>query len=255
MKYLDLTLPTPAENLACDEALLDFCEENQAPEVLRVWEPTEYFVVVGYANKVATEVKAGNCRATGVAIFRRCSGGGAIVQGPGCLNYSVILNFADNSALKTITQTNLFVMGQHRKLFQTLVGDTVKIEGHTDLAIGSLKFSGNAQRRKKNFLLFHGTFLLDFDFSQVEKFLRLPSSQPSYRQNRSHENFLVNLHLSADEIKTRLREVWNAAKRIRVEDQNESRSDARTGLNDKNFPGIPNALREKYDSQEWTLKF
>ena len=28
MKYLDLTLSTPAENLACDEALLDFCEER-----------------------------------------------------------------------------------------------------------------------------------------------------------------------------------------------------------------------------------
>ena len=28
MKYLDLSLPTPAANLACDEALLEGCEEG-----------------------------------------------------------------------------------------------------------------------------------------------------------------------------------------------------------------------------------
>jgi hypothetical protein len=62
MHLLDLTLPTPAENLACDEALLDLCEEGGAGEVLRFWEPREYFVVVGYANKVASEVNVNACR-------------------------------------------------------------------------------------------------------------------------------------------------------------------------------------------------
>ena len=37
MKQLDLTLPSPAENLACDEALLDWCEENGGEEILRFW--------------------------------------------------------------------------------------------------------------------------------------------------------------------------------------------------------------------------
>ena len=55
MKLLDLTLPTPAENLACDEALLNQAEANGG-EILRFWEPREHFVVVGYANKVGTEV-------------------------------------------------------------------------------------------------------------------------------------------------------------------------------------------------------
>src|SRR5688500_17483756 len=105
MKYLDMTLPTAAENLACDEALLDFCEETGGPEMLRVWEPTEYFVVVGYANKVELEVNSENCRAKQISILRRCSGGGAIVQGPGCLNYSLVLDFANNQLLQTIPRT------------------------------------------------------------------------------------------------------------------------------------------------------
>jgi len=48
MRYLDLTLPTPAENLALDEALLEEAERaGRATETLRVWEPREPIVVVG----------------------------------------------------------------------------------------------------------------------------------------------------------------------------------------------------------------
>jgi hypothetical protein len=35
MHHLELTLPTAAENLACDEALLDACESGAAGELLR----------------------------------------------------------------------------------------------------------------------------------------------------------------------------------------------------------------------------
>src|SRR5262245_61180745 len=86
MNLLDLTLPTPAENLACDEALLDAAEAGESDEVLRFWEPKQLFVVVGYANKVVTEVNVSACESCGVPILRRCSGGGTVLQGLGCLN-------------------------------------------------------------------------------------------------------------------------------------------------------------------------
>ena len=80
MKILDLTLPTPAENLACDEALLDESEEGRHEEFLRFWEPADYFVVVGSSNKIAQEVNVEACRADNVPILRRHSGGGAVLQ-------------------------------------------------------------------------------------------------------------------------------------------------------------------------------
>ena len=230
-------MPTSAENLAIDETLLDLCEEANAPEILRIWEPSEYFVVVGYANKIAVEVNRENCRAKGIPILRRCSGGGAVVQGSGCLNYSLVLNFAENASLQTITQANRFIMERHRDLFQSLLGNTVCVEGHTDLALGGLKFSGNAQRRKKNFLLFHGTFLLDFDLSMIEQLLRMPSKQPSYRDNRSHEKFLINLHRPAASLTTLLRQGWKASEKLET------------------IPQIPQLLLKKYQSSEWNSKF
>src|SRR5690242_14068944 len=96
MKHLDLTLPSPAENLAADEALLDQCEAGAEGEILRFWEPREAFVVLGYANRAALEVDLPACQAHQIGVFRRCSGGGTVLQGPGCLNYSVILRIPES---------------------------------------------------------------------------------------------------------------------------------------------------------------
>src|SRR3984957_3124585 len=227
MKFLDLTLPTPAENLAGDEALLDFFEERGGAGGLRFWGPRSYFVVVGYANRIQKEVNVPACEAAVVPILRRCSGGGTVLQGPGCLNYSLVMKIDENGSLGTITSANRFVMEKNRSAIeicrsqreeahlpsrkdQRLVtsSPTIEVRGCSDLTLDGLKLSGNAQRRKKHFLLFHGTFLLKFDIPLIEKYLRMPSKEPDYRQGRSHKNFLTNLNLPAGEIKKAMRAAW-----------------------------------------------
>src|SRR5580765_5715457 len=110
MRYCHLTLPTPQENLACDEALLDLCEDRGGQGILRFWEPTQYFVVVGYANAVNTEVNTAFCREHGIPILRRCTGGGTVLQGPGCLNYSLFLPIESGGPLQSISATNDFIL-------------------------------------------------------------------------------------------------------------------------------------------------
>lgn len=222
MTLLDLTLPSPAENLALEEALLDAAESGQSGEVLRFWESPTPFVVVGYANKVTAEVNVAACKAKGIPILRRCSGGGTVVQGPGCLNYAVILRITDTGPTRSISAANQFVMERIRAGIQSAIGhrpSAISIQGHTDLAIVTphaprptpLKFSGNAQRRRKNFLLFHGTLLLNFNLPLISALLNMPSLQPDYRAARSHEQFLTNLNLSSDAIKQALAAEWQAA--------------------------------------------
>ncbi len=210
MKCCDLTLASPEENLACDEVLLDVCETGGLEGVLRFWEPAQYFVVVGYANQVMREVNSDFCQRHEIPILRRCSGGGTVLQGPGCLNYSLILKIEDSPALASIAGTNNFVLQRHQSTLQVLLRAPVEKQGHTDLAIGGVKFSGNAQRRRKEYLLFHGSFLLHADISLIEKALPLPSRQPDYRINRSHLDFLMNLKVPAQVLKAALAKAWNA---------------------------------------------
>ena len=212
MKFLDLTLPKPTENLACDEALLDACEAGECDELLRFWEPLQMFVVLGYGNRTATEVNIDACQAGGIPILRRCSGGGTVLQGPGCLNYSVMLRIVESGQTHSISGTNRFVLDQNRRAFESLVKSQIDLQGQTDLSICNLKFSGNAQRRKRNFLIFHGTFLLQFDIASIGKFLLMPSQQPEYRKQRTHEDFLTNLELSPEVVKRALQTQWQATK-------------------------------------------
>ncbi len=236
MYCLDLTLSSPAENLACDEALLDACEEGSGPEVLRFWEPSEYFVVVGFSNSVASEVNIEACRHAGIEVLRRCSGGGTILQGPGCLNYTLILKIANRPEVETIPITNHYIMTKHREALSTVLGRFVEIRGITDLCLDGVKFSGNAQRRKRRALIFHGTFLLHFDLAMVEKFLTMPSREPDYRKGRPHGQFLMNLNTPASEVKKALRNVWHPTSEITV------------------APDCQRLIAEKYSRDEWNLK-
>jgi lipoate-protein ligase A len=105
MHLLDLTLPTPAENLALEESLLQWGEQT-GQECLRLWESPDYFVVLGAGSPSRTDVNVDACREAGVPILRRCSGGGTVVQGPGCLNYALVLDMERDAALKSISGTN-----------------------------------------------------------------------------------------------------------------------------------------------------
>lgn len=242
MKFLDLTFASPAENLACDEALLDFFEEHSGDGVLRFWEPTSYFVVVGYANEVAKEVNVGACEEDEIPILRRCSGGGTVLQGPGCLNYSLVAPISKDAPLRSISSANQFIMERNRAALESKLNAQnlqLQVGGHTDLVVGQLKFSGNAQRRKKDFLLFHGTFLLNFNIPLIQKYLRMPSKQPSYRRNRSHGDFLMNLNLPAAKVKEALCDTWGAARALEVVPRD----------------AIGLLARDKYVTKEWNFKY
>ena len=210
--YLDLSLDSPAANLALDEALLDHCENGAGPAggVLRCWETPAYFVVVGYGNRVAAEVDEAACCEAGVEIFRRCSGGGTVLQGPDCLNYALVLPIEEAGPLASITGANDFIMQRNRGAVAALATGPVTVAGHTDLALAGRKFSGNSQRRRRRFLLFHGTFLLNFDLALIERVLHSPSREPAYRAGRPHTDFLTNLAVRAADLRAALRHAWNA---------------------------------------------
>ena len=239
MECIDLTFPTPQQNLACDEALIDWCEQGHDQEILRFWESPEYFVVLGYSNRISSEVNLPSCQAKHIPVLRRCSGGGTVLQGPGCLNYSLVLKIGNWAPLKSITETNGFVMRCHQEALEPIIGAETEIQGCTDLALGRLKFSGNAQHRKRRFLLFHGTFLLHFDIALADLLLPLPSRQPSYRQNRFHGDFLTNLNVPASVIKDALRKTWNVTDK----------------LEHVSLERIDDLVERRYGTAEWSFRF
>jgi lipoate-protein ligase A len=230
---------SPAEQLALEEAMLETCEASDHPGFLHFWESPEYFVVLGYGKDLAREVRAEECAAARIPILRRCSGGGTVLQGPGCLNYTLVLPLEYSRELETIAGANRWIMERIRQALATTTGRDVHVRGCTDLVHAGRKFSGNAQRRKRRSLLFHGCFLIDFDLHWITRALAMPDQQPEYRAGRAHADFLANFPVDRARLIDRLRVEW-------------------PGLSTSFAPPVRDLARklacEKYSTEEWSLR-
>jgi lipoate-protein ligase A len=195
MKLLELTLPTPEENIALDEALLEEAETGvDGDETLRLWEPDRLTVVVGRSSRVPVEVRTDECRRRGIAVLRRISGGAAVVTGRGCLMYAVVLSMKRRPELRMIETAHRFVLETIAGALRPLAPSLTR-RGISDLALGPRKCSGNSLRVKRHWLLYHGTLLYDFPLEEIDRLLAMPPRQPDYRQGRLHGRFVGNLPL------------------------------------------------------------
>lgn len=239
LQWLDLSFDDPAENLACDEALLEWAErENPEQGVLRFWESTKPFVVVGHAGKVAHEVHLDFCERAGVPVLRRVTGGGSVLQGPGCWNYSLVLPMTFDPGLASIHESNHWVMTRNAQVLGNLLRKPVEIQGPSDLAIGDLKISGNAQRRKRRWILFHGTILREMDIELIERTLAMPPKEPEYRRGRTHGDFLLNTASQGSLLREALQGAWGVSGEF-------------TGVP---IDAIAALARDKYGSPAWNLR-
>jgi lipoate-protein ligase A len=210
MNLTDLSFSSPEMNLAYDEALLLAAEEGETGETLRFWQSESFFVVLGYSRRMDSDVVVDACVKDKVPVLRRYSGGGTILQGPGCLNYSLILRVEQSGPFATITGTTSTILQHHAGVLRFLSGKKIAIEGESDLTMDGRKFSGNAQRRLARYLLFHGTFLFDFDLKKIERYLSVPGRQPAYRAHRPHGEFLRNIFVAPGSLKKGLIDLWKA---------------------------------------------
>lgn len=194
MRLIDRCPPGAVENVALDAALFTAAEEQDAEESLRIWESPQPAVIVGRFGALGREIDEGACRADGVPVIRRVSGGGAVVVGRGCLNYSLVLSLVGRSELRHVSASYAAVLG---RVVDALGLADLRVAGVCDLAVGDRKIGGSAQRRGRRALLHHGTVLCEFDVATIERYLRPPVRQPAYRAHRRHTDFVMNAPIDA----------------------------------------------------------
>ncbi|MBF0330554.1 MAG: lipoate--protein ligase family protein [Candidatus Omnitrophica bacterium] len=205
MRVEDLSFLDPRQNLDYDDQLLNLADRQGAGEVLRFWESPSVFVVLGRTCQEEADVDSGACAQDGIPVLRRSSGGGTVVQGPGCLNFSLILSKVRHQDLASIPRSYEFIL---LRVLNVLKGAGVSagFRPICDLVLSSdeKKFSGNAQRRGRGYILHHGTILYNADLSLISRYLRMPSRMPEYRRTRPHADFITNVSLDVPAFKERM---------------------------------------------------
>jgi len=212
MQLVELTLLAPQGNLVFDEELLQRLEETDGDsvgelETLRFWESPTPVVVLGRGGDASAEVYEEVCALEKIPILRRSSGGGSVVLGPGCLNFSFVLSLDRRPELLGVRRSYEIILGT---VVQALSRRGIKLCGLSDLTSEGRKISGNAQKRTRRALLHQGTILYNFDIDLFARFLREPPRQPAHRKGRCHQEFVANVPMAVDEFKKGLSETWGA---------------------------------------------
>lgn len=210
MLLLNSSYQPTALNLAIEEALLDEAENGHWDrEFFRIWQPSEVFAVIGRGSKIAGEVDLEATRSASIPVFRRISGGAAIVAGPGCLLYAVMLSVKQRPQLAMVDEAHRFVMHNIASALQR-IAPGVTLDGTCDLVLNDRKFSGNSLRVRRDWLLYHGTILIDMDLNLIDRYLQHPPREPDYRKHRPHRDFVCNFGSSLEDVEKELIDQWQA---------------------------------------------
>lgn len=237
--YSETTLSTPAENLALDEGLLYQINEQDSVGCLRLWEVDQYAVVLGSSNQVAANVNLSHCKQDQIPVFRRCTGGGTVLLGPGCFIFSLFLRITANQHLAGIEATTREILNRIiASLKQNKPDFKIELQGISDLTIDGRKFSGNSQRWLTTTLLHHGTILYDFDLDRIPRYLTSPEREPEYRSQRDHLEFVTNYPMTKPELKQLFTETWHA-------------SEPEPSLP---LERVDQLVTEKYATEKWNLR-
>lgn len=231
---------TIQENLARDEALLEWCEQ-QGTSALRIWESPKHAVVLGASSRLARDVRVETCAADGVPIGRRASGGGTVLVGPGALNFSVVLPIASNPALAAVDTAQTWILEQSAQQINVMDG-CIRVQGSGDWTRADRKIAGSAQRRLKTHVMVHASVLNDFDLEGIFRYLREPERQPKYREGRSHEAFLTNLQVDRRALIAAIRGAWIPP-------------DAGADLSDPFEARVRELVSTKYGDPRWVARF
>lgn len=188
-RFLPLEVNAGSWNMALDEAILELVTEGKSPNTLRFykWKPST--ASIGRNQSLSNEIDVQFTKNKGFHVVRRITGGGAVFHDEFReITYSFIcpIKFLENlGANKVIEQFEIITQGIITGL--TIFGlkpekDVIHCPA---ILLDGKKFSGNAQVRKKGYLLQHGTILLDIDPELMYSVLKAPENVGKSRMVRS----------------------------------------------------------------------
>lgn len=185
-----------AMNMALDDALLHSVAEGLSPPILRLyrWQPAT--LTLGYAQVAGDGVDLAACRAAGVDVVRRPTGGRAVYHdreatyaviapiggrfgGTVTESYRVIASVLRNAMGKFGLPAEL-VPGQQRGQVGRAVCFTAPAQH--ELLIDGCKVAGCAQKRRGQAFLQHGSIPLDLDLGLLHQIMpAVPDEDPEER--------------------------------------------------------------------------
>ena len=177
-RFLPLETRNGYWNMALDEAILDAVIKRKSLNTLRFFKWNPSTISIGRNQSLINEVDVDFAKEKGFNIVRRITGGGSVFHDRTReITYSIV---CPTRFLEKLNAKN--VIEQFEKIEEGIVLALTHYGLKTEkgvihcpaIFLDGKKFSGNAQVRKKGYLLQHGTILLELDPELMYSVLKAP---------------------------------------------------------------------------------
>lgn len=155
-----------------------------------VWIPASICVVLGQSNDTEVSLQEENILKDNIPVYKRPSGGEAVVLSPRMVVVSVLKRGDKFRA------PGYYFNVYNEQIIDVLRGlgvKELKAEGISDICIRDKKILGSSIYRNKDLVFYHAVLNVLEPGSLLERYLKYPRREPRYREGRGHEEFVTSL--------------------------------------------------------------
>lgn len=173
-RVVDTGLREGRAQIAFDQALIDLHKEGAVPDTIRFLQfPAT--VLVGRHQAISQELHLDACRAAGVGIGRRITGGGALYLDEGQFGWELVFHRASLGIASLADLTRLICEAAAHGLSQ--LGIAARYRPRNDIEVDGRKISGTGGFFDGDTLFFQGTVLCDMDVALMTRLLNIPDTK------------------------------------------------------------------------------
>lgn len=177
-RVIDTGLRPGRAQIAFDQAMIDLHKAHAIPDTIRFlrFPPT---VLVGRHQALSREVHVAWCRANGIGIVRRITGGGAIWFDEGQLGWSLVF---DRATLPIPSLAELArAICEAAAAGLSRLGIDARYRPRNDIEVDGRKLSGTGGFFDGDTLFYQGTVLVDMDAQRMLAALNVPEAKLARR--------------------------------------------------------------------------
>lgn len=190
LRVIDTGLRPPAQNIALNRALLEARQADEIPSTLRFLRFTPS-ALLGYHQSAEQELNLDYCKANGIAVQRRITGGGAIYFDETQIGWELYLHKRDVGTTDMQAISKRICHAAATAI--SALGVDARYRPRNDIEVDGRKISGTGGAFDGNALLFQGTLLVDFDVEKMLRVLRIPAEKLSDKAIASARERVANL--------------------------------------------------------------
>jgi lipoate-protein ligase A len=189
-RVIDTGLRDGRRQIAFDQAMIDARKAGAIPDTIRFlrFPPT---ALIGRHQALSTEIRVEHCRANGVGIVRRITGGGAIYFDEGQLGWSLVYDRATLGVASLADCARRICEAAAAGL--STLGIDARYRPRNDIEVGGRKVSGTGGFFDGDTLFYQGTVLVDLDPSPMLAALNVPQAKLAKRALDSAAQRVVTL--------------------------------------------------------------